>query len=171
MKDMLLHSLAAGLVPLVIGFIWYNPKTLGAIWQKLVGLTEEDLKSSNMVRTYSLTYIFSVMFAMGMHLLTIHQNGVDSLLMHLRESLPEADKSKATVEILFNGNKVEDWQNLYRSFGHGFFHGILSSIFLFFPLLAINSMFELRKFKLILMNGIYWTLCAGIIGGIVCAWK
>jgi len=36
-----LAVLVTALVPMAIGFIWYNPKVLGTVWQKETGLTDE----------------------------------------------------------------------------------------------------------------------------------
>ena len=35
-----------GLIPLVTGFVWYNPKVFGNTWMRAAGLTEEQLSGS-----------------------------------------------------------------------------------------------------------------------------
>jgi len=32
----------AGLIPLMIGFVWYNPKVFGNAWMKSINVTEES---------------------------------------------------------------------------------------------------------------------------------
>ena len=49
----------AALVPLVIGFIWYNPKVFGSAWIKATGLTEEQLMGGNMMLIFGITYLMS----------------------------------------------------------------------------------------------------------------
>ena len=52
--------LVATLVPMVLGFIWYNPKTpMGALWMKETGMTDEKMKGANMPLIFGLSIIFS----------------------------------------------------------------------------------------------------------------
>ena len=36
--------LIAAVVPMVMGFIWYNPKVFGTIWMKETVLTQEEIQ-------------------------------------------------------------------------------------------------------------------------------
>ena len=56
--NFLVAALAA-LVPLVMGFIWYNPKTFGNPWMKAAEVTEEKMKGANMPLMFGLTYLIS----------------------------------------------------------------------------------------------------------------
>ena len=38
----------AALIPLAIGFIWYNQKVFGTAWMKEAGVTEEKMNNANM---------------------------------------------------------------------------------------------------------------------------
>ena len=58
--NLLIFALAA-LVPLIMGFIWYNPKVFGTVWMETSGLTEEKIKGANMPLVFILCYIFSFM--------------------------------------------------------------------------------------------------------------
>src|SRR5205085_4492600 len=71
----------AGLVPLITGMIWYNPKVFGNAWMNQTGLTREMARSSNMALTFGLTYLFSCVLAFGMAPLVIHQFGFSSMMM------------------------------------------------------------------------------------------
>jgi hypothetical protein len=42
-----LGQLVAALVPMLIGFIWYNPKVLGNVWMKAADMTDEKVKGGN----------------------------------------------------------------------------------------------------------------------------
>ena len=42
--NMLLTSAMAGLIPLLVGFIWYNPKVFGTIWMRAAGITPDPKK-------------------------------------------------------------------------------------------------------------------------------
>lgn len=50
----------ATLVPLVMGFIWYNPKVMGKAWIKSTGLAEEELRKANMAVVFGLTILFQL---------------------------------------------------------------------------------------------------------------
>jgi hypothetical protein len=58
--------------------------------------------------------------------------------------------------------------NNFRTFKHGVFHGILSSLFIVLPILATNAMFERKGFKYIAINVGYWTISMALMGGVIC---
>lgn len=39
----------AALIPMITGFIWYNPKVMGTIWMQAAEMTDEKIKSGNMI--------------------------------------------------------------------------------------------------------------------------
>ena len=43
-----LAILVAAVVPMVLGFLWYNPALFGNAWMRESGMTEEKMKSGNM---------------------------------------------------------------------------------------------------------------------------
>ncbi len=54
-----LPHLLAGVAALVIGFLWYHPKTFGNTWMRGVGMTEEKMASGNMALRYGLTFLMA----------------------------------------------------------------------------------------------------------------
>ncbi|MES2619038.1 MAG: DUF1761 domain-containing protein [Bacteroidota bacterium] len=163
---MLLHSLVAALASLVVGFIWYNPKVFGTAWMKSIGKTEEDMKQgANMAVMFGMTFFFSFLIALFLHGITIHQFGIYSLLANY----PESQTPGAKIELLLNGKNIEA-MNTFRTFKHGAFHGILTSIFFALPVLGTNALFERRGAKYILIHTGYWLVTFAVMGGIVCAW-
>lgn len=56
----------AGLLSLVLGFIWYHPKVLGTAWMEEAGLTEEKIQSGNMLVTFGLTFLITAYMAYEM---------------------------------------------------------------------------------------------------------
>lgn len=157
--SMLAVSAMAALFPLLFGFIWYNPKVLGKAWMDSAGLTEEKMKGANMFLIFGLTYLFSFFVAISLNVLTIHQLALGSLIQG-HETDPVYTKWKADSMALVGEG--------FRTFKHGALHGILSSIFLILPVIAINAMFERRGFKYILINWGFWAVCFVVMGGIVC---
>lgn len=56
--NILAHILAA-LSAMVVGFLWYNPKTFGNAWMRGVGMTEEKMASGNMALRYGLAILMA----------------------------------------------------------------------------------------------------------------
>ncbi len=161
-----LAVLVAALVPLVVGFIWYNPKVLGNAWMKAAGLDEEKLKGANMAVIFGLSFVFSFLLAFFSQMLVIHQLHIGAAFFDYQEQIkdvatPEGALYKQVMDLVGSG---------HRTFGHGAFHGILSGLFLVMPILATNAMFERKGFKYIAINTGYWIICLAIMGGIVCGW-
>ena len=55
--------IVAALSTFVIGFIWYGKALFGRSWQDLVGLSDEDIKNSNMALIFSLTFLLNFVIA------------------------------------------------------------------------------------------------------------
>ncbi|RZV64301.1 MAG: DUF1761 domain-containing protein [Flavobacteriaceae bacterium] len=53
----------ATFIPMVVGFVYYNPKVFGNAWMKSLGITEEDIKKQNMVKTYGIAIVMSFILA------------------------------------------------------------------------------------------------------------
>lgn len=162
-----LAVLVAAFIPLIMGFIWYNPKVMGAAWMRETGLTEEKMKNANMAIIFLLSFVFSFMLAFSMQLLVIHQMHVGSVFQHYGQDVnnPATPVGKLYETIMTN------YGSEFRTFKHGAFHGTLSAIFILLPVLATNGMFERRSWKYIWINFGYWTICFLLMGGIISAWQ
>lgn len=155
----------AALVPLIMGFIWYNPKTLGTIWMKESGVTEETMKGANMALIFGLCYVFSLMISLGLYSMVIHQSHIYSILLGQPGFMEEGSE----LTNWYNSFMEQHGQN-YRTFKHGALHGFIGGLFLAFPLMAINAMFERKSFKYIFLNAGYWAIVMSLMGGIICQW-
>jgi hypothetical protein len=155
----------SALVPLVMGFIWYNPKTFGTIWQREAGVTDEQMKNANMGIIFGVTLVFSFLLAMAMQLLVIHQVHVFSIF---------ADTPGAQDESTEIGAYLKNFMDLYgknfRTFKHGAFHGFISGIFVAMPIFGINALFERKSFKYIWIHTGYWAITMCLMGGIISQW-
>ena len=156
-----LAILVAAIVPLVLGFIWYNPKFLGTVWMREAEMTEEKMKSGNMAVIFGLSLLLSFLLAFFVQTLTIHQFGALGMI----GGDPAADGILPSFQAF-----MDDYGNAYRTYKHGAFHGLLAGIFIVFPILATNGMFERKSWKLTFINTGYWTLTLIIMGAIVCGW-
>lgn len=153
----------AALVPLVIGFIWYNPKVFGNAWMKSAGITEETMQGANMAVIFGLTYILSLLVALILFSMVIHQTHLYSILM----DEPGLMEAGSPVNDLLK-DFMEKYGNNFRTFKHGALHGTIGGLFLAMPVLAINALFERKGFKYIAINAGFWIVSLAIMGGIIC---
>ncbi|MDX1407197.1 MAG: DUF1761 domain-containing protein [Saprospiraceae bacterium] len=58
-----LSFIIAVLIPMIAGFIWYNPKVFGTAWMKSIGMTEEKAKEANMALVMGLSLVLSAFIA------------------------------------------------------------------------------------------------------------
>lgn len=137
-----LALIAAAILPLVTGFIWYNPKFFGTAWMKETGMTEEKAKSMNPGKTYGLAVIFAFFLAFYIYM-TALVGGPDDM-RHGTEA--------------------------YMTFKHGATHGALLGLLVGLPMFATNALFEMKSAKYVLINVGYWILTMALMGGIVNAW-
>ncbi|NHM01874.1 DUF1761 domain-containing protein [Flavobacterium difficile] len=150
--------LAASLVSLVVGFVWYNSKVFGTIWMNETGMTEEKAKQSNMVKVFALTILFSFMIAFSLPGVVIHEIGAMQL-----NGGNATDPAYLTY--------LEACGEKFRSFQHGALHGAILGVFFVLPLTAINGLFEQKSAKYILVTSGYWIVSLTIMGAIICGWK
>jgi hypothetical protein len=159
----------AALVPIIMGFIWYNPKTLGTAWMKAADMTEEKMKGANMAVVFGLSFVFSFLIALTMNFITIHQFGAQSSMMDMAN--PNALKDVTTGAGLDFANYMAKYGNNFRTFKHGAFHGFISGFLMILPVIGTNALFERKGFKYIAINVGFWIINFTIMGGIICAWQ
>lgn len=158
--------LAATLVPLVVGFIWYSPKVFGNAWMKATGVTPESAKGANMPLIFGLTALFSFFIAFMLQSIVIHQFNTFGVLSQQPDfSTPNSESSTMWARFM------ELYGTSYRTFKHGAFHGTLTGIFFVMPIIGINALFERKGFKYIAINSGYFTVSLALMGGIICAFS
>ncbi len=151
----------AALIPLAIGFIWYNPKVLGTAWMNEAGMTEEKMKGGKMGLIFFLSYVFACLIGMVLAQLCIHQMGFNSMVLnHSTAATPEF--MAAAKDFLTNYGQD------FRNFKHGAVHGVLGGFFFAFPLLATNALFERKSWKYIWINTGYWVISMTLMSGVIC---
>ena len=66
----LLAILIAAACGFLVGGIWYGP-LFGKAWQREIGMSDDELKSANMLKIYGTTFLFSLLSAVFLgHLLS-----------------------------------------------------------------------------------------------------
>ena len=160
MEFNILALVVAAASTLVVGAIWYHPKVFGTAWMRAAEMTEEKMKKANMAKIFGLALLFAFFIALTLRALVVHQTGAFSMVGgDVEGALP----SYAAF--------MNDYGNSFRTFKHGVLHGLLTGIFMAFPIIGTNALFERKSAKYIFINGGFWIVCMMIMGGIICAWK
>ena len=158
--------LAASIVPLILGFVYYHPKVFGNAWMKASGLNEEQMKGAKMAVIFSVTFLLSLILAVAMQSVVIHQYHVKGLLM-TQPDFAQPDSPSAAMLKEFMSRHEHD----YRTFRHGALHGALAGFMIALPVLGINALFERKRFKYIAINAGFWIIAMSLMGGIICAFS
>lgn len=134
--------IVASLIPLVTGFIWYNPKVFGTAWMKETGMTEEKAKGMNPGKTYGLAVVFAFLIAFMMW-----------------------------PQVLIGGAPGEaHGVEPFMTFKHGAFHGALVGLLFVLPVFATNALFEMKSAKYVMINSGYWIVTMALMGGLINTW-
>lgn len=133
--------LVAGVSSFVVGGIWYSPNLFGRAWMKDNGLTEEQIKKGNKGKIFGWTLIFSLLMAVNLGMFL-----ADSPATCPAECAQRTDAAWGATA--------------------GFLAGIWT-----FCAIAIHSLFELKTWRLILINGLYSLVALTLMGLIIGAWR
>lgn len=158
--------LLAALVPMVMGFIWYNPKVLGTAWMNASGVTPDKMQGANMGVIFGVSFLLSFFLAFGLQFIVIHQWGVASAL----STDPSISDPMSELGGYF-ANFMAKYGHNFRTFKHGALHGTMTGILMALPILGTNALFERKGFKYIMINVGYWTITMALMGGIICAYS
>ena len=158
--------LVAALVPMILGFIWYNPKVFGTVWMNAAGITEDKMKGANMALIFGLSFFLSFLLAMSVQFMVIHQYSMYSILANE----PGINDPASEVSLMIQDFMAKYGTN-FRTFKHGALHGTLAGFMIALPILGTNAMFERKGFKYIAVNCGYWIVCLALMGGIICAFS
>jgi hypothetical protein len=154
----------AALVPMIMGFIWYNPKIFGTAWMKAADMNQDKMKGANIVLIFGLAYLFSLFLAFILSPIVIHQMHLFSLFMNepgVNDANSEAGGMLASLMTKYGTN--------FRTFKHGAFHGTLAGIFIALPIIGTNALFERKGFKYVAINTGFWIVNMALMGGLICA--
>lgn len=155
----------AALIPLFIGFIYYNPNVLGKIWMKVSGMTEEKIKDSNMGLILGLSYFMSFILCFMLAMLVVHETDVYSLFAN---EPGWGEKGSPIMEEI--AAFIAKAGNQFRSFEHGALHGGIVGVFIGLPIIMINGLFERKSLKYGFLHAGYWIITLALAGGVLCKW-
>ena len=154
------------LIPLAVGSIWYNPKVFGKVWMRASGVTEEQAESGNMALIFGLCYVFSVLLSVFFSSWSIHQLSIGGLFAMQPDFIDGTNQGM--VDLVAAVSEGGKYAGLHRSFGHGVVHGIIAAILGALPIITINSLFERRGWKYIMVHFGYWLITMTLMSGAVC---
>jgi hypothetical protein len=160
--NLLVVALAA-LIPMFIGFFYYNPKLLGNVWMKESGVTQEMIEGANMLKMLIISFILAFLFSAFLFTFVVHQSDVYSLYA----SEPGFGVENSAVMNRLDELMLE-FGDRFRTFKHGALHGALVSVFFVIPILGTVSIFERKSFKYVAINGGYWIVTLALMGGVLC---
>jgi len=164
MPNMLFVALAA-LVPMIMGFIYYNPKVFGNAWMKAARVTEEQIKSGNKLKIFGTALILSFLLAFFLYTLVVHQTDYYSILINEEGFGVEGSDIMNTIAAF-----MDTYGGHFRTFKHGALHGSMIGVFVGLPIIITNGLFEAKSLKYGFINGFYWIITLGLMGGILCQW-
>lgn len=136
-----LAVLVAALSSFLIGGIWYSPLLFANAWMKDSGLDSETLQKSSKGRAFGFTFLFSIIMAAN-------------LAMFLADGPSTCPEGCITKTDVIWGTTA------------GFLAGIWT-----FCAIAIHSLFELKSWRHIFINGGYSLLALTLMGAIIGAWR
>ncbi|MGC1472844.1 MAG: DUF1761 domain-containing protein [Psychroserpens sp.] len=157
MEPNFLAIIVAAIVPVVLGFIWYNPKVFGAAWMRAAEMTEAKIKSGNIAIIFGVSLVLSLILSFFTIFLVVHESGV--------YGMTEGQMDGATTQAF-----LEEWAGRYRSYKHGAMHGGMAGVMFALPVIGINALFERKSWKYILINAGYWVITLAIMGSIISGW-
>lgn len=168
-----LAIIVTALVPMLMGFIWYHPKLFGTVWQREAGVSDDKMKSANMIVIFAVSLICSFLMSMYVNSIATHDTYVQGATWYVEKGGTEAEKMEAKA-----------WQETYKKlvvdrpefttsrWTHGFAHAlVITGLFFILPLIITNGLFERKSWKYMLINAGYWILTVGIMGIILAVWK
>ena len=162
--NMLIVALAA-LVPLVIGFLYYNPKVFGNAWMKAAGVSQEQIEKGNKAVIFGSALVLSFLLSFFLFMLVVHQTDYYSLFASDPGFMEEGSDVMNNIAAF-----METYGDRFRTFKHGALHGSMVGVFIGLPILVTNGLFEAKSWKYGLINSFYWIITLGIMGGILCQW-
>lgn len=149
------------LIPLIVGFLWYHKNVMGTSWMKVNGFKEEDFQGNNMLLILVLSYLFGVFLSLGISGIVIHQTSVLQVMM------PDIMEAGGAAQQQYN-DFMNTYGDYHRNWKHGAIHGLIFSVFIVLPLIAINALFERRGWKYIMIHFGYWLITSTLIGAVLC---
>jgi hypothetical protein len=155
--------LSTALIPVIVGFIWYNPKVMGTIWMREIGGNPHDGQDIKMAPILIANLVAGVFLAAGLVNIVIHQLGIFSVLAN-----EPSMKDPTSPLSLYVADFMSKHGSNFRTFKHGALHGFLATVMIILPAVTVSSLWERRSWKYIGLTFCYWAITLMLMGGIIC---
>ncbi len=154
---------ATALIPLIVGWIWYNPSVFGNTLYPNRPINDSERKGHSPM-VYIATYIFGLFISFNLLGATIHQYGI----IQLFAGEPGFGEEGTETMKAFN-DMMSQVAGRHRSIGHGVLHGVIHAITIALPVTGIIALFQGKGFKYIMIHTGYFVICFGAIAAIISA--
>lgn len=153
--------LITGLIPLVVGMIWYHEKVFGKAWMETSGtqMPEEKPGMMDMMKIFIPVYIFSVLYGFILMSLCVHQWGAIGMVGG------DVTTAKESYHVF-----MSDYGTAFRTLKHGALHGLLASLALSLFYIGTSALFERRSWKYILIQTGFNIVCSVLMGAVICGY-
>lgn len=163
----LIHIVAA-LVPMIIGFIWYNPKVFGNAWMKGVRLNEEQVRSGNMPLIFGLSFVLAFILSFAYKFLGDHHFAYQAFFRPIEEHGMGVDATTAFGSEL--KGLIDGYGTRFHTWTHGLAHSFMITIFVLLPVMGTAALFERYSFKTFMINWGYWAVTIAIMFMLLAQW-
>ncbi len=161
MKLNFLYYALISIIPILIGWLWYNPR--GTV-QSFFKLSQENLTLRLGGLRFVWLYLMSLALCFGFINLVIHQVGYYELFF--TDIMMGSEEAVALTQEF-----LAEYGDKHRHFMHGVFHGGLLSVFLALPFISLYGFLHGIKTKTLVYHYVYWlltcTICCGLISEFV----
>ncbi len=138
----------SSLIPLITGFIYYHPKTMGSAWMKANGFTKESIGNGPKPIMFLVTLVTSFLLSMFFWAWVTGAGGVET----------------SQVVDAIDGHS-------YVTFRHGIVHGIIFTLLVLLPIFVSMKIFEMRSWSWAFVNIGYWSITSILMCGLLSAWR
>ena len=154
----------SALIPLILGFVWYQPKVFGTRLVNNIGESIEQITLPKSIGKIGLIYLFGLFLSYIMTLVSVHQIGVFQLFF-MDASFADTSSEFRT----FTNDFLAQYGTRHKTFGHGMVHGAEASFFFSLAILGINALLTGKSLKSIWVHVGFWVVCCSLMAGINCA--
>lgn len=116
-----------------------------------------------MALIFVITYVLSVMIAITLNFMVIHQISLYSIV----QGDPDLEVAGSELNLWIESFMAK-YGNNFRTFKHGSLHGTIGALFFATPVVAINALFERKGIKYVAIHAGYWVVTLALMGGIIC---
>ncbi len=139
-----LAIIVAGLIPSIIGAVYYGT-IFEKQWLSSLGKTKEEMVPDNMAVAYGLALLAAMVLSFSFKMIIE--------MMH---------KTVENGELVFGS---------HHTFGHGAMHGAFFCLVVICPVILSKGLFQKTSGKNILINSLFWIICAALMGGVLDSWN